>query len=130
MMPLVTVSILEGRPASEKMKLLDIVHSSLVEAFRIPDHDRLQRLYEFKKDHFEIPDDKSDKFTMIEIVIFPGRSVEAKKTLYKLIFSELEKLGYQDNDALVVLHEPSLDNWGLRGGISAREADLGFSLDV
>ncbi|MBU2630337.1 MAG: tautomerase family protein, partial [Proteobacteria bacterium] len=62
--------------------------------------------------------------------IFPGRSIEAKKTLYKLIFSELKKLGYQDNDALVVLNEPNLDNWGLRGGISAREVDLGFSLDV
>ena len=47
-MPLVKISILEGRPVSEKKKLLDIVHSSLVEAFKIPDNDRTQRVYEFK----------------------------------------------------------------------------------
>ena len=129
-MPLVKVSILEGRTASEKKKLLDIVHSSLVEAFKIPNHDRTQRVYEFSKADFEIEDDRSDKYTIIEIIIFPGRSVEAKKKLYKLIFSHLKELGYQDNDAIVVLHEPDLDNWGLRGGISAREVDLGFSLDV
>jgi len=129
-MPLIKISILKGRSTSEKKKLLDLVHSSLVEAFKIPYHDRTQRVYEFSKADFEIEDDRSDKYTIIEIVILPGRSVEAKKTLYKLIFSKLKTLGYQDNDALVVLHEPCLDNWGLRGGISAREVDLDFSLDV
>ena len=128
-MPLVKISILEGRSDSDKKKLLDIVHSSLVEAFKIPDDDRTQRIYEFNKDHFEFSDNKSDKYTIIEIVAFPGRSIEAKKTLYKILFSELKKLGYQENDSLVVLHEPSLDNWGW-GGKSARENDLGFSLDV
>lgn len=48
-MPLVKISILEGGLTSEKKKLLDIVHSSLVEAFKILDHDRVQRLYELKK---------------------------------------------------------------------------------
>ena len=129
-MPLVKISILKGRSPSEKKKLLELVHSSLVEAFKIPDHDRIQRVYEFSEDDFEIPNDRSNKFTIIEIVIFPGRSAEAKKKLYKLIFSELKQLGYQDNDACVVLHEPNLDNWGVRGGQSGREVDLGFNLKV
>ena len=129
-MPIVKISILEGRSTSEKKKLLDIVHSSLVEAFKIPVNDRTQRVYEFSKTDFEIQEGLSDKYTIIEIIIFPGRSVEAKKKLYRLIFSKLKEIGYQDNDATVVLHEPDLDNWGLRGGISAREIDLGFSLDV
>lgn len=129
-MPLVKISILKGRSKPEKKQLLDLIHSSLVEAFKIPDHDRLQRVYEFSEDDFEIPNDRSDKFTIIEITIFPGRSVEAKKKLYKLIFSELKQIGYQDNDALVILHEPDLDNWGVRGGQSGREVDLGFDLKV
>lgn len=129
-MPLVKISILKGRSVSEKTKLLDVVHSSLVEAFKIPIHDRTQRVYEFSKVDFEIEDGRSDKYTIVEIIIFPGRSVEAKKKLYKLIFSRLKELGYQDNDATVVLHEPDLDNWGLRGGVSARDIDLGFSLNV
>lgn len=129
-MPLVKISIRKGRSDSEKKKLLDLVHSSLVDSFKIPDSDRVQRIYEFNDDEFEIPSDRTNKFTIIEITIFPGRSLETKKKLYKLIFYQLEKLGYQDNDAVVVLHEPELNNWGVRGGLSGSEVDLGFNLKV
>ncbi len=129
-MPLVKISLLKGRSTSEKKQLLDLVHSSLVEAFKIPEDDRLQRVYEFDKDNFDIPDDRSNKYTIIEIVIFPGRSSDSKKTLYKLVFSKLKKMKYQDNDAIIVLHEPRLENWGLRGGQSGTEVDLGFNLNV
>lgn len=129
-MPLVKISIRKGRSDSEKKKLLDLVHSSLVDSFKIPDSDRVQRIYEFNDDEFEIPSDRTNKFTIIEITIFPGRSLETKKKLYKLIFYQLKKLGYQDNDAVVVLHEPELNNWGVRGGLSGSEVDLGFNLKV
>ncbi|MCP4347547.1 MAG: tautomerase family protein [Desulfobacterales bacterium] len=129
-MPLVKISIQKGRSEPEKKALLDILHSSLVDAFKIPESDRVQRIYEFSDDEFEIPGDRTDKFTIIEITIFSGRSFEAKKKLYRLIFSQLKNLGYQDNDAVVVLHEPELDNWGIRGGVAASETDLGFDLDV
>lgn len=129
-MPLVKISILNGRSDSEKKRLLDIVHSSLVEAFKIPDHDRIQRIYEFDEHDFEIPNNRSEKYSIIEIVIFPGRSAEAKQKLYKLIFSGLKALDYQDNDATIVLHEPDLDNWGIQGGQSGKEVDLGFDLNV
>ena len=83
-MPLVEISIRKGRSDSEKKELLNIVYSSLVDAFKIPERDRVQRIYEFKDDEFEIPNDRTNKFTIIEITIFPGRSFEAKKKLYKL----------------------------------------------
>lgn len=129
-MPLVKISIRKGRSISEKKELLDIVHSSLVEAFKIPDKDRIQRIYEYSDDEFEIPADRTDKFTIIEITIFPGRSLEAKKKLYGLIFNKLIGLGFQDNDAIVVLNEPPLDNWSVRGGVPASELDPGFNLNV
>ncbi len=102
----------------------------MVDAFKIPDRDRVQRIYEFDNNDFEIPNDRTNKFTIIEIAILPGRSFEAKKRLYKLIFNQLKKLGYQDNDAVIVLSEPELNNWGVRGGIPASEIDLGFNLKV
>jgi len=129
-MPLVKISIRKGRTDSEKKTLLNIVHSALIEAFEIPDSDRVQRIYEFNDDEFEIPNDRTRKFTIIEIIILPGRSVDAKKKLYKIIFSQLKNLGYQDNDAVVVLSEPELNNWGVRGGIPASEIDLGFNLNI
>jgi hypothetical protein len=32
--------------------------------------------------------------------------------------------------ALVVLHEPPLANWGIRGGQAATDVQIGFKLDV
>lgn len=129
-MPLVKISIRKGRSDSDKKELLDLVHSSLVESFKIPNNDRVQRIIEFADKEFEIPGDRSNKFTIIEITIFPGRSKDAKKNLYKLIFSKLKQLDYQENDAVIVLHEPELDNWGVRSGLAGSEIDLGFNLNV
>ncbi len=33
-------------------------------------------------------------------------------------------------DVLVVIHEPPLENWGVRGGQAASDLQLGFKLDV
>ena len=110
--------------------MLNGIHRALIEAFEIPDHDRVQRINEYNGNEFEIPNDRTDKFTIIEITILPGRSFEAKKKLYRLIFDHLKTIGYKDNDAVVVLHEPELNNWGVRGGRPASEIDLGFNLKV
>ncbi|MFA6011480.1 MAG: tautomerase family protein [Desulfobacteraceae bacterium] len=129
-MPLVKINIKKGRSPGEKKQLLDIVHSSLVDAFKIPQNDRIQRICEFDDEAFEIPADRTDKFTIIEITILPGRSFEAKKNLYQLIFGKLKAIGYQDNDAAIVLTEPELNNWGVRGGYPASEINIGFNLNV
>lgn len=129
-MPEVRIEIREGRSASEKKVLLEAVHSALVEALRIPEQDRIQRLYELPADHFEIPPDKTDLFTLVEITMFPGRSLEAKRRLYQAIVRNLEKLGIGPNDIFIVLYEPAMENWGIRGGQPASEVDLGFEVNV
>ena len=85
-MPLVKISIRKGRSDSEKIALLNGIHMALVEAFEIPENDRVQRVDEYSENEFEIPNDRTDKFTIIEITILPGRSFDAKKKLYQLIF--------------------------------------------
>jgi hypothetical protein len=42
------------------------------------------------------------------------------------IIRNLGKLGVPADDVFIVLHEPSMENWGIRGGRSADEVDLGF----
>lgn len=81
-MPLVRIEVIEGRTAEEKRALLAAVHAALVEALRVPDWDRTQRLYELPSEDFERPPEKSDRYTLIEITMFPGRSLEAKRRLY------------------------------------------------
>jgi phenylpyruvate tautomerase PptA (4-oxalocrotonate tautomerase family) len=129
-MPLVRIEILEGRSAPERRRLLHAVHAALVEAFGIPEDDRTQRLIEHDPDNFEIPPGHSENYTLVEITAFPGRSPTAKRGLYKAIVRNLAEAGVPARDVLVVLHEPSMENWGIRGGRSADEVDLGFRLDV
>jgi len=120
----------KGKSKEYKKFILDVVHESLVAAFKIPDHDRNQRIIEIDPDNFEYPTGKSEDFLTIEMTVFPGRSFQAKKALYREIASRLEKIGIKGNDILIILNEPPLDNWGIRGGYPASEVDIGFKLDV
>ena len=130
-MPLVKINILKGRSKSEKQALLDAVHTALVEAFKIPDWDRDQRIFEFENGDFEIPNKRTDYFTLIEIIIYPGRSLNVKRELYRSINDRLRAIGYKNpNDIVIVLLERPLEDWGIRGGIPASEVDIGYKLDV
>jgi len=129
-MPLVTVTMIKGKQKEFRKSILDAVHFSLVTAFKIPDHDRNQRIVEIDSDNLEYSSGKSDNFITIEINIFPGRSIEAKRALYQGIVARLETLGIQSDDILIVLNEPLLHNWGIRGGYPASEVDIGFKLNV
>jgi phenylpyruvate tautomerase PptA (4-oxalocrotonate tautomerase family) len=129
-MPLVRIEILKGRSVAEKKRLFQVVHESLVEAFAIPDSDRTQRLIEHDPENFEIEPGHSEKYTLVEITAFPGRSPEAKRALYAAIVRNLGAAGVPADDVLVVLHEPPMQNWGIGGGRSADEVDLGFRVDV
>lgn len=130
-MPLVKVEILKGKSVEYKKAIMDGIHSALVEAFKIPDKDRNQRLYELDKENFEFPYTKSEKYTLIELTVFKGRSLEAKKLLYSSIAANLAKSpGIMGEDFVIVIHEPPMENWGLKGGKPASEVDLGFKVNV
>jgi phenylpyruvate tautomerase PptA (4-oxalocrotonate tautomerase family) len=129
-MPLVRIEILSGRSSSEKKRLLQAVHRALVEAFAIPEDDRTQRLVEHDRDNFEIPPGRSERYTLVEITAFAGRSIPAKRALYKSIVRNLAEVAVPPDDVIIVLHEPPLENWGIRGGSSADQVDLGFRVDV
>lgn len=131
MCPLVKIEIRKGFSSEYKKAILDGVHQALVDALGIPDSDRFQRIYELDMEDFECPPDRTDTVTMIQITMFPGRSFNAKKKLYQAIVKNLgENPGIDGYDILIILLEPPMDNWGIRGGKPASEVDLGFKIDV
>lgn len=115
-MPLVKIEIIKGKSLEYKKTVLDAVHVALENAIQIENWDRFQRLYEIEGDLFERSKNKTDKFTMIEITMFPGRTKEQKSKLYKEIVKELnERLGIEPTDVFIVINEPANENWGLAG---------------
>lgn len=125
-MPLVKIEIIKGHPKEYKAALLQSVHDGLVSALSIPDDDRCQRLYELDGDLFECSPGKTDKFTMIELTLFPGRSARIKRDIISEITRLLgERLGIDPSDVFITMNEPPLENWGLRGN-QASEMGLDY----
>lgn len=110
--------------------VIDAVQSALREALKIPEWDRTLRLMEHPASHFAVPPGRGQKFTLVEITMFSGRSTTAKRTLYQAIVRNLEALGVPTLDIKITLIETPPDNSGLRGGMPASEIDLGFKIDV
>jgi phenylpyruvate tautomerase PptA (4-oxalocrotonate tautomerase family) len=128
-MPIVHVHVRAGRSSAEKKAILDGVHAAIVEAFRIPENDRLQILHEHAAEHFDAA--KGPATTIVELTAFPGRSAEAKRCLYEGIVRNLARApGIPPASVLIVLREPPLESWGIRGGKPATDVALGFRLDV
>ncbi len=130
-MPWVRITIGAGKSGDYKKAVLDGVHNALVQAFKIPDRDRHQVLQEFDAGRFEVPPHRTGNMTVIEIAAFKGRSFDAKRNLYRAITNNLAASpGIAGDDILIVLNEPPLENWGIKGGRPASEVQLGFSVTV
>ena len=115
-MPLVKVEIIEGKTPEYKARLLNTIHDALVLSLAIPDDDRFQRLYELKPENFEHRTTVTDKITLIELTLFPGRNREMKRDVIVEITRLLgERLSITPNDIYIIINEPPLENWGLRG---------------
>jgi hypothetical protein len=69
-MPFVRIEVVAGKTREFKQAVLDQVHEALVEAFRIPDHDRTQRLIELPRESFEFPVARRPDPILIEIACF------------------------------------------------------------
>lgn len=128
-MPIVTIVLRDIWTPLEVHGISEAVHEALVEAFRIPEHDHFHRIDVRDASAFALHEGTSERFVLIEMAIFPGRSPETKARLYAAIASRLARFGVRADDQLVVLHEQPLENWG-RGGRSAAVAPPSFRLDV
>jgi len=76
------------------------------------------------------PDRHSDRYALVEVTMFAGRSMDAKRRLYDAIVQRLMALDVPANDVLIVLHEPPMENWGVEDGTPASEVDVGFKVDI
>lgn len=122
-MPLVKIEIVRGHAREYKRQLLDTIHEALKNVLDIPDNDRYQRLYELEDADFE-RDRASDKFTLIELTLFPGRSKELKRQIIREVTDSLNTaLEIPINEVFIVINEPIKENWGMGG---EQLSELGF----
>ena len=128
-MPCVRISTGEWI-AGRELEMIEAVQSALVAAFRIPESDRDVVLDLYGENRRIIAGGRSDRYTRVELIGIPGRSMDAKRNLYRTIVSNLEAIGVPRMEMRIVLIEPPPGNWGIKGGLPASEVELGFRLDV
>lgn len=125
------VRIATGRWAEgRELALIEAVQAALVDAFRIPEWDRDIVLDLYDANRRIVSTGRSERYTRIEIVGIAARSLEAKRALFKGIVERLEPLGVPRTETRIFLIEPPAESWGVKGGLLASEADMGFKIDV
>ena len=81
-------------------------------------------------DNFYFPTGRTEKYTIIEVSIFEGRSVEAKKEFIGLIYKRFrEQLNILENDIEITIFETPKFNWGIRG-LPGDELTLNYKVNV
>lgn len=129
-MPNATIEVLRQYSPAEEAGLLNAIHAAMMEGLKTPEWDRTIRLIVHEPHRFAIPPNRSDRYTIVEIDLFSGRSLAAKKALYQAIVRNLAPFGIPADHIKTLLRESPTENWGIRGGVPASEVELGFKVDV
>ena len=95
----------------------DAINESISSAFKFPAERRLQRFFPMDRADFIYPaHERSERYLIVEIETFEGRSVEAKKDLVRQITRRInEATGIEPRDIDVIVTEQPRHNWGLMG---------------
>jgi hypothetical protein len=131
-MPSATIEICKQYTPAQETLLMEAVHGSIVEAFKVSPVHRNVSLTVHAPHRFigrtDCPD--PERLTNISIFVLPGRSVAAKRELYRLLVDKLQVLGIPRACVLIRLHELPAQNFGVRGGVPLCDVDLGYPVDV
>jgi phenylpyruvate tautomerase PptA (4-oxalocrotonate tautomerase family) len=130
-MPSTLIDVRRAYTPDEQVALINAVHAALVTAFEIPEDDRFARLTPLEPHAMVngLHDGVADTYTRVTIDCFSGRSIAAKRALYRQIVDRLADHGIPPEHVSILLRESPPENWGA-GGIPASDHDLGFNINV
>jgi phenylpyruvate tautomerase PptA (4-oxalocrotonate tautomerase family) len=122
-MPLVTLTVREGKSEEFKSAVLAAVHGALI-ASGVPEKDRFQRVLELSAEDFRFDPDypdlsarRTEDFVLIEILLSVGRSVKVKKKILSdLIAAVTKDPGLNAENVMVCFKETLWENWSFAGG--------------
>ncbi|HWZ43484.1 MAG TPA: tautomerase family protein [Candidatus Saccharimonadales bacterium] len=123
-MPLVRISLREGRSQPVVQKISDAIHRAMVETISIPADDRFQIISEHRPANLVYDPEflnihRTDEIVVIQITLNQGRSLEIKKALYARIAELLhQETGLRKEDVLINLVEVPKENWSFGNGIA------------
>jgi 4-oxalocrotonate tautomerase len=128
-MPLVRVSLRQGKPAAYRKAILDGVYRAMRATFDVPEEDRFMVINEHDETDFSYSNNylgigRSDDLVLIQITANNTRTTEKKKAFYRQIVENLEAdPGVRGEDVFINLVEVLPENWSFGNGIAQYAAD-------
>jgi len=120
-MPLINITLLEGKPDSFLQAVGDTLQQALMETWGIPEHDRFHIFHEIKAEHFHIDREmwgvqRSDDVIVFHFTTSP-RTSEMKKAFFKRLPELLhEKVGVRPEDVFISLVSNTEEDWSFGNG--------------
>lgn len=116
--------------APVRERLSEVIHECVMEALQFPADKRAHRFFLMEKEDMLCPGGRTDAYTIIEITMIEGRSVETKKKLIRLLFDNIrDKVNIQHQDIEICIQESPAWNWGFRG-VHGDEVKLNYKINV
>lgn len=113
-----------------KKQLSEVIHSCVMDAFEYPSEKRFHRFFPMDKNDFLFANGRTEAYTIIEISVFEGRTVESKKKLINLLFERINnELNISTQDVEITIFETPKHNWGIRG-VPGDELTLNYKVNV
>jgi len=113
-----------------RVSLSSAIHQSIVEALGLPVDKKFHRFIALEPEEFVFPSDRSDNYTIIELSMFEGRSIETKKRLIRSLYANIGKVcGIMPQDIEITIFETPKENWGIRG-LPGDELALNYKISV
>lgn len=110
-------------------QLSGAIHRASVYALGLPEEKRFHRLLPLEPWQFIAPADRSEKYIIIEMMMFEGRPESTVKAFYQRLLENLHMdCGVGAQDIELVITESPRKNWLIRG-MPADELELNYRVD-
>jgi Tautomerase enzyme len=131
-MPSAVIEVRRHYAPEAETALMESVHAAIVQAFKVSPVHRNVTLLVHAAPRFLGRTDcpEPEWLTNISIYALPGRSVRAKRQLYRGLVERLQGFGIPPECVLIRLHELPAENFGVRGGQALCDVDLGYPVNV
>ena len=121
---------LKSNLEEKRTVISNAIHKAVMSALEYPPEKKFHRFISLENEEFIYPDDRSEKYIIIEISMFEGRSIEAKKTLIHELYSNIgSQAGIGAQDIEITIFETPKENWGIRG-MPGDELTLNYKVEV
>jgi phenylpyruvate tautomerase PptA (4-oxalocrotonate tautomerase family) len=114
-MPVVTITMYKGRSVEEKKKICHSIQKIIKDTFSITHDNFHHRINEYDDFDMFVPPVSSKNYISLEFEFMPDRSTEEKNELYTNIAGGLKNYNINMEDILMIIREPALENWYIRG---------------